>query len=530
MQHSVQDQSPPVAIPEPTRILRPQAQVHRHNIARQQSRIVSLAHQHLALAAVLALSASLRLWNINSIGINTDEAVYAGQAAAIAGDAALKPFFPMLRAHPLLFQFLVSLGFLFGVNDLTGRVFAAGFGVGTVYLVYRLGTLLYGRRAGLLAGLFMAAMPYHVVVSRQLLLDGPMVFFATLSLCLLVQFALTRRARWLYLTGMGLGLTFLAKETGIIVVGAIYVFLALYPAIRVRIKDLVVSTVCMIMVMAAFPISAALAGGARSAQSYLIWQLLRRPNHTWSFYPSTVPIAIGPLLLVAAIVGLLFLRRENTWRELLLIAWIVVPTTFFQLWPVKGFQYLLPSAPAFVVLAGRTLSRWPALNRGWLRPLAIGTITLSLLVTSWQRLQPPAPGAILAGAGGIPGGREAGLWIKENLPEEAELLTVGPSMANILQFYGHRKAYGLSVSSNPLHRNPSYQPVPNPDRLLRNGELQYLVYDVYSAARSAHFADRLLAYARRYNGRVVHTESAKITTPEGATANKPLIIIYEVLP
>ena len=25
-------------------------------------------------------------------------------------------------------------------------------------------------------------------------------------------------------------------------------------------------------------------------------------------------------------------------------------------------------------------------------------------------------------------------------------MTIGPSMANILQFYGHRKAYGLSVS------------------------------------------------------------------------------------
>ena len=50
------------------------------------------------------------------------------------------------------------------------------------------------------------------------------------------------------------------------------------------------------------------------------------------------------------------------------------------------------------------------------------------------------------------------------------MLAIGPSMANIIQFYGHRKAYGLSVSPNPLHRNPVYQPVANPDLLIRDSE------------------------------------------------------------
>ena len=64
-------------------------------------------------------------------------------------------------------------------------------GVATVYLVYELGRLLYGRRAGLLAALLMALMPYHVVVTRQVLLDGPMTLFATLTLFLLARFALS---------------------------------------------------------------------------------------------------------------------------------------------------------------------------------------------------------------------------------------------------------------------------------------------------------------------------------------------------
>jgi hypothetical protein len=75
------------------------------------------------------------------------------------------------------------------------------------------------------------------------------------------------------------------------------------------------------------------------------------------------------------------------------------------------------------------------------------------------------------------------------------------------------------VSPNPLHRNPSYTPIVNADRQMRQGDLQYVVWDAYSSARSPHFSDRLLELARRYHGRVVHTE---------LVGGKPAIVVYEV--
>ena len=56
-----------------------------------------------------------------TLGFNSDEAVYAGQGASIAGDAALRPFFPIFRAHPLLYQTALSFGFLLGGGDRFGR-------------------------------------------------------------------------------------------------------------------------------------------------------------------------------------------------------------------------------------------------------------------------------------------------------------------------------------------------------------------------------------------------------------------------
>ena len=62
-------------------------------------------------AAIGGVAAFVRLWQLNALGVTRDEAVYAGQAAAIAGDPALKGIFPVFRAHPLLYQFVLAVLF-----------------------------------------------------------------------------------------------------------------------------------------------------------------------------------------------------------------------------------------------------------------------------------------------------------------------------------------------------------------------------------------------------------------------------------
>jgi dolichyl-phosphate-mannose-protein mannosyltransferase len=484
----------------------------------------------LLLALTLAVAAALRVWRLNDVGFNSDEAVYSGQAAAIATDPDLEEFFPVFRAHPLLFQTLLSLGFRVHLADGFERFAAAVLGVATVYLVYQLGRLLYGRRTGLLAALLMALMPYHVVVTRQVLLDGPMTLFATLTLLLLVRFVLSGRPGWLYGAGAAMGLTVLSKETSIVLLGAVYAFLALTPELRVRLRDIAVSLAVMALVVAPFPLSLMLAGHTGTGESYLTWQLFRRPNHGWLFYPATVPEAVGPLVLLAAAAGLWLLRREASWRETLLLSWIAVPVVFFSLWPVKGFQYLLPIAPALAVLAARALCRLPMPAAPGLRSLGIATVALSLLVPTLERVRGARPDTYLAGSGGLPGGRETGAWIDAHVPHGATFMTIGPSMANLVQYYGRRKAYGLSVSPNPLNRNPSYEALVNPDRAIRDSELQYVVWDTFSAARSARFSEKLLGYAERYDGRVVHTEVLPARTALGERSDRPAIVVFAVRP
>lgn len=479
----------------------------------------------IAVAAV-----ALRVWALDRVGFNSDEVVYSSQSAALAGNTGLSRLFPLFRAHPLLFQSVVSLVYRIQVSDFLGRLTSAAFGVGTVAAGWYAGRTIYGRRAGLVTAALLALMPYEVVVSRQMMLDGPMVFFATLALALTAKFAITRRPAWLYATSAALGLTVLTKETGVVLVVAVYAFVVLTPRLAVRVRDVVLSLVILAAVVLPFPLAVLTANRATTGREFFVWQLLRRPNHPMLFYFDTIPAALGIGVVAAALAGFWFLRRERSWRETLLLCWILVPLAFFTLWPVKGYTYLLPIAPPVAVLAARALARLPGrgtLGTGRVRvPAALVTgvvavvVAATLVVPSWQAIFPPAGTSVLAGAGGVPGGREVGRWMRANLPRGAEVLTLGPSMANIVQYYGRRRAYGLSVSTNELHRNPVYVPIANPDRALRDGDLQYLVWDAYSADRSTVFSARLRELARRYHGTVVHREFAR--------NRRPVIVVYQV--
>ncbi len=529
------------------RSLRPAAADAETMGARPRVATVAVA-TWLTLAGILVVGAAVRLWQVGAVGFNTDEAVYVGQAAAIANNPELKPYFPLFRAHPLLFQFMLSTVFTLtgGVSDVMGRTVSVALGVVTLWLVFELGRLLYGRAAGLIAALLVAVMPYHVVVTRQVLLDGPMTLFATLALFATAKYAVTGVRVWLYAAGAAMGLTFLSKETGIILFGAIYALFTLAPSIKVRFRDVIVSVAAFVAVVSTFPLALTLAGGGgqTSAQHYLVWQLFRRPNHEAGFYLANVPPAVGPLVIAAAVVGLWLVRRRIDWRERLLLAWIAVVVCFFQLWPVKGFQYLLPAATPLAVLAARGIVALGHLPTPWLdsvvrrRPnsvarlvgavprtaLLAAVVAGSLFVGSWSLVQPSESPQLLAGSGGVPGGRETGTWIRENTPTGAEMMTIGPSMANIVQFYGHRRAYGISVSPNPLKRNPSYDPIVNADLQIRANELQYIVWDSYSAARSPFFSAKLLDYVERYHGRVLYTEMVR--GQDGSQV--PVIVVYEV--
>lgn len=485
----------------------------------------------LVLGVAVVVAALLRMLDLGRVGLNSDEAVYAAQSASLAGNPHFTTLFPVVRAHPLLLQVLISPFYDSGVPDTIGRYVTAGFGIATVVLVYALGRLLYGRYAGAVAALLLAVMPYHVSTTRQLLLDGPMTFFATAALFCLAKATRSGHGRWLLAAGGCLGVAALSKETAIIMLGSAFVFVSLVNRLWRPLRYLLGGASLALGVAACYPLLTALAGGGRKGQSYLVWQLTRQPNHSAGFYLSCA-VAMGVGVIAVGLLGLASRRvsgRALGWEETLLLSWAAVPVGFFEVWPVKGYSYLLPVAPVVALLAARVLCppKAAAVQVGRRVVTAVATVAcvVSLAVPAVAGVITPATTG-LAGAGGLLGGREAGRWVAENVPDGAQLITIGPSMANLIQYYSGHRADGLSVSPNPLHRNPSYRPIGNADAALRAGTYRYIVWDAYSARRSAQFSRRAVQLAVRFHGRVVHTE---LGTFRGVPHQR-LVVIYEVTP
>ncbi|MGZ4616336.1 MAG: ArnT family glycosyltransferase, partial [Actinomycetes bacterium] len=420
---------------------------------------------------------------------------------------------------------LISPWYHGSASEAPGRLVSVLFGLGTVVLVYFLGRILYTPAVGGIAALLVGVMPYHVIVTRQILLDGPETFFTTAALVCLAKLGRDGDRRWMMAAAAYLGMATLTKETALVFLGSFYLYISLVPRLWSRAKQFIPAIGVVGALVLLYPLSTALAGGRRGGQSYLLWQLSRRPNHSVWFYFEKVPVAMGVLVVLLAALALLSTRRS--WRELLLMSWIVVPVVFFELWPVKGFQYLLPTIPAVAVLAAAAIAT-PLVTRhtrkAAVRSVLVAACVCNLLLVSVPAVAQPAASG-LAGGGGTVGGREVGRWLMTNAPAGARVMTIGPSMANVVQYYSGHRADGLSVSPDPLHRNPSYAPVLNPDNSLRRGDFQYVVWDIYSAKRSPTFAKKLLALSKKHNGRIAHRAFAG-TGPQ----RRAVIVVYEVHP
>ena len=501
----------------------------------------------ITVISLSLLTLVLRFWSIGALGLNSDEAVYTGQGASLAGLAPFTEHFSIFRAHPLLFQYVVAAVVRVSFWDTAGRWVAAGFGLATLWITFRLTERLVSRRSAWIATGFLAVMPYHVVVSRQALLESPMAFFMALTMYALIRYQDNRTFRAALGIGAAAGLAFLSKETAIIVLLSVGIFVALrgsWKTSRIAVGLVTFGFVISPHLFSSLSGSSAEGEGGSGWTNYLLWQLSRPPNHPASFYISNAAHYFGPPMLVLAVIGAVWLivkEGRRTDRSVMLLAWAGVPALVFQLYPVKGYHYLIPIAPAAAIFAAigvTALGTWlraahvqediaiRAVN--WSIGLSLaGAIFVSAvngpIVLNYERIGE-------AGYSGLPGVRDLTTWISEDTPEGSRFLGIGPSITNVIAFYSDRDTLALSVSPNPLRRNPAYDVVRNADYDVRWGQYEYLIYDGYSAQRTSHFANRVLDLAERYSTEVAYQSEGTFVAEDGEPFIGPIFRVYRVAP
>ncbi len=473
-----------------------------------------------------------RIYDLGAAGFNNDEAIYAGQAATLSGHNEFQKHFSIFRAHPLLLQFINSIMIaMFGISDTILRIVPAILGTSTIILTYIVGKILYDRKVAVVSSIVLTILPYHILLSRQVLLDVPLSFFYTLTLLFVIlHLKKPNHLLWPYLVGLSSGLSFLSKEVGIFAL--ISSIMCLFLIKTVSLKNILIIISAFLVASSPYWIAIlTIPEASEAAIEYWNWQTSRDPNQSDLFYVGLVSQEVlGYVLTGLCILSIIYAIKTRNIKQpkvFLILIWISIPLAMFHLLAVKGFGFVLPTVPAFVMLGVSFLfSHWAKKIPAY-RILLVAIVPLIFAFSGTPLhylLQ--IPPINLVGSGEEPYARDGAMWIKDNIPNGAAFLTLDIRTANIIKYYSNNDAFSLHAN-----KNPAYTKINQPDLAILQGEIDYLVYDVYLAERLGYLREErseMNELVIKYDARPIHTEFANYVDKSGNNLIKPAIVIYSL--
>ena len=440
---------------------------------------------------IVAVAAALRLWDLGRVGFRGDEAVYAGQAAVLAGDHGMDRYFILAsrgNSNFLIFQEILSVVYrVFGVSDVGARVVGAVFSILTVVAIYFLARLLYGRRAAAFAAGALALSGYAIGLGRLALLDSTATFFVVMGVLFLALWLRTPRDHWLCAFAAATMLAAQAKVAGILLLVVFAGVLVVNGAWRhLRWRSIVQAVLVSLLALTPALIQVVLQ--PRTIVDFLGSSLHRHSATPWYYYGDALLKAEGPAILIALLLGIVLAAFRTKRTDLLPWLWLAVFGLFYMVYPLKAFNYLLPLVPALALLGGRGLAlvRMPRIPQ-----LALAT---GLAVICGVFAAPSVASAVHDDSSA--GMREAARWIAANTPSNAGVMALSQGSGQyVYSFYAQRDAYpyggfrlatvlpGGAVSTprqTPVGVLPQDWISDQPVKLIQEGVVSYLVYSTGS--------------------------------------------------
>lgn len=257
--------------------------------------------------------------------------------------------------NPPLFTLLVYLSFkFFGVSEFSARLVPVLFGVLSVFFTYRVGSLLYNERIGLISALVMAFNPAYIIVGRNVQIDAVFVCFILIAAYYYLKSTGASDVRNKCLAGLFLGLGAYAKQPALLFLGVIvlweigknwdfswlkwsFAYLIIIPFL-VSLPWFVYHSI----------INPEVVTGVQSARI----ASLRFPNLAFLrlYFLNEVVWMFSPVVFVIVIAGIVFLFWERS-DEDKLILWSLGVYTLFYFFFHQHSYYLLPIVP-FACMAG----------------------------------------------------------------------------------------------------------------------------------------------------------------------------------
>lgn len=195
------------------------------------------------ITLILLIALTLRLVNLNSIEVQTDEGNYALRAIGwndfMMSDTISTPWNWYIQEQrlpwwtslsffdhpPLHFATIWLATHIFGIALWVIRLPAVVFGVLSVLLVILILQQFGLKRGACWAGLFLAILPWHIYICQQAIQESAVIFWLLLIIYLLLK---SEQNRWYFwvLTGAALGAAMLTKySAGVILLLVVFWFI-----------------------------------------------------------------------------------------------------------------------------------------------------------------------------------------------------------------------------------------------------------------------------------------------------------------
>jgi mannosyltransferase len=356
----------------------------------------------LLLILILAVGSFLRIYDLGAESLWLDEAWSIHESAMSVQGIAEH------ANHPPLYFFILRFWIhLFGTSEVALRSLSAIFGIISIPLIYLVGSNLFNRKVGLIAGLLSAISYYQIYYSQEARAYSLLLLLSLLSYLFFIKILRGDR-KWYYpayfLATLLLGYTHIYGP--FIIASQILFFLLFWKKYRAqRVKFAVTAAVT---IAALLPLVPLMGGRVAYIAQQGFW--IATPNLGDLLYTFGAFAGSGGgrtfilvLFLLMAIIGFLsikIVRSQWDWKKplrnltglgwdfrlesiepgLLLLIWlffpIVIPFILSQfMTPIYLTRYVIGASPAFYLLVARGVGN---LNRKWLLyPVLILIIILS---------------------------------------------------------------------------------------------------------------------------------------------------------
>lgn len=334
----------------------------------------------MIVISIILIGAILRLWQLNKPDINLDEEHYITDAYRLSNQ---DPYMPLRRhtfkhfspsmGHPLLAAFFTTGIFKFtGASIFTARLTSVIAGLLIIVLLACFNREL-GNKAGVVAALLFAVLPFAIRYNRTAYLDSVFAYFFTFIALASWMYHSKRHKLWLILIGISCGLAVATKIDGIIaVILAIFLlFLSVTSTKSKSNKEKLLSLIINIFYITAPAVLIGLLFNDPSA--YLDGIINPSDSKGKLFSPSSISALrfvpsnlwytffyqFSPAILVLSIIMILVLIKEKSFVSRFLLCWMGVTSIFFLLHRpgVSGNYGWLPFVPALLLSISYILAK-----------------------------------------------------------------------------------------------------------------------------------------------------------------------------